>query len=154
MCLSQLWEFFSIIKSNIIYVLLTNEMNEFASTKLYYIMTWKKIWFELLRMLSAFRRWVAPALRQWCEGTRKGWYRGCESRCSNLRLGRVSAERRSSRGKRYLRLRLSRFESHQQDDDIHYMSDLFVHCAYFDVHLRWVKRQGNIVRRITDNEFN
>lgn len=115
-----------------------------------YITLWEKIWFELSRVLSAFRRRIAPALRQRRESTWKGRRGGCESRCSDLWLGRLSTERRPSRGERYLWLRLSRFESHQQDDDVHHMSDLFVHCAYFDVHLRWVKRYGDAVREINE----
>lgn len=89
---------------------------------------------------SAFRRRVASALRRRRQGSWKGRRGSRESRRGNLRLGRVPAQGRASRGERHLRLRLSRPTGHQQDDDVHHISDLSVHCAYLDVHLRWVKK--------------
>lgn len=97
------------------------------------------------RVLSAFRRRVAPALRRRRQSTRKEQRGGCESRRGDLRLGRISTEGRPSRGQRYLRFCLSRTQGHQQDDDVHHMSQLSVHRAYPDVHLWWVRTNAETI---------
>lgn len=131
------------VKSNVAYICVI--LIRIISPEQNCIILREEIWFELSCMLSAFRRRIASTLRQRREDTWKGQRGNRKSWRGDIWLGRIPIKGRPSRGKRYLRFRLSRLESYQQDDDVHHMSHLFIHCAYFDVHFWWVKRQRRLI---------